>query len=114
MSARSVGDTWADRLTGWAGEDRVGGGEQGGFRSGGRCADTFIFDGEFAQDDVITDFSRTDRILLDAGRGGEPQNFGDLTLTDTADGVLIGYADSTLLLSGVTAAQVNEAQFIFT
>lgn len=111
---RLVGDDGADRMSGGAGNDRVDGGEGDDRMTGGRGADTFIFDDEFQQDDVITDFARVDRILFDAGDGEQPQNFGDLTLTDTANGLLIGYATSTLLLTGVTEAQIDQSQFIFT
>lgn len=110
---RIIGDNGADRIDGGAGNDRIDGGEENDIMTGGRGADTFIFDDDFRQNDTITDFGQTDRIVFDADNGEEPQNFGDLTLTDTANGVLIGYANSTLLLSGVTAAQVDPSQFVF-
>lgn len=110
---RIIGDNGEDRISGGAGKDRIDGGEDDDVMSGGGGADTFIFDDDFAQHDTITDFSRADRIVFDADRGQEPQNFGDLTLTNTADGLLIGYGDSTLLLSGLTSADISAAQFRF-
>lgn len=110
---RIIGDNGADRISGGAGKDRIDGGEDDDVMTGGGGADTFIFDDDFAQADTITDFSRADRIVFDTDRGEEPQNFGDLTLTDTADGLLIGYGDSTLLLSGLTSADISASQFRF-
>jgi serralysin len=110
---RIVGDNGEDRISGGAGADRIDGGEQDDLMSGGGGADLFIFDDEFEQHDTITDFSRADRIYFDADNGQEPQNFGDLTLTDTAEGLLISYEDSTLLLTGLTAADISPSQFRF-
>ena len=98
---RLIGDDGSDTLRGLGGNDLIDGDDGDDVLVGG------------AGDDRIIGDNGADRIVFDADRGQEPQNFGDLTLTDTADGLLIGYGDSTLLLTGLTSADISASQFRF-
>ena len=111
-----------DRLFGGRGADSLNGGADDDVMTRGAGRDTFVFErfGVFADelgDDVITDFDLVgpvmDRILLRTP--GEIENFADLRanhLTDTGAGALITYGQSTLLLAGIEADDLQREHFL--
>lgn len=108
----------ADRLTGAGGEDILRGGGGSDTLKGGRAddiltgnggADVFQF-GARHGDDVVTDFQLThDRI--DILNGAE--EFEDLSLSQSDDGVVVTFGAATILLSGVTEDDLSASHFIF-
>lgn len=114
-SDRLEGDKGNDRIDGGADADRIRGGDGSDRMTGGTGDDVFFFDNKDGTD-TITDFTDGDRIRfqLDNADEGGPTQFSDLTITDTANGALVDYGQgSSILLSGVAAATVTEADFIF-
>ncbi|MEM7749810.1 MAG: hypothetical protein AAF346_16280, partial [Pseudomonadota bacterium] len=111
-----------DTITGGSGDDHIVGGAGDDTLTGGLGDDTFVFrdyggdQGDFGHD-TITDFSAGDGIgdvirLEHAGL----TNFADLLTkaVDTADGVKITIDDdNSILLEGLTIADLNEDDFEF-
>lgn len=99
------GGEGADRLSGGAGRDRLDGGAGNDLMTGGAGADSFVFDGG---KDRIADFTRADRLFLDAalwegrGEGSPPDRAAILDLVaDTPEGLLLTLdRQTTLLLEG--------------
>ena len=120
-----TGDAAINRLTGGAGNDVLDGaagndyilGDAGNDTLiGGLGADVFVFEKGFGND-TISDFwtgtGRTDRVWL-TGVGFD--DFADVqaNAVDTAAGVVITLAgEGTLTFTGVTLAQLNADDFIF-
>lgn len=110
---RLVGFDGNDTLDGADGNDTLIGGLGGDTLTGGTGFDVFLMDGQF-NDDVITDFTAGtglgDRIWF---RGLDLQ-FSQLSFDDTAAGLEIQAAQyGTLLLQGITQADLAEDDFIF-
>ena len=111
---RVEGGAGADRIDAGEGDDRIKGGNGNDRLTGGAGADVFFFDDD--DSDVITDFASGDRIRfqLDNGNEGGPTQFSDLTIWGSEDGAVVAYGSgASILLSGVAAATVTEADFIF-
>jgi Ca2+-binding RTX toxin-like protein len=106
-----LGGTGADELDGGRGNDRLIGGAGNDTATGGAGADTFVFLSAHQRDgqiDTISDFEiGVDTIRLVG------VTFGDLDITDGADGAEIRIADYTILLEGVTVADLGASDFIF-
>ncbi|MCB1367408.1 MAG: hypothetical protein KDK00_06585 [Rhodobacteraceae bacterium] len=94
------GGRGADRLTGGRGDDRL---------SGGAHADRFIFNGKAGRD-IIRDFE--DGIDLMVIRGGDLA-FDALTIRDANAGAIVEFADTTIVLRGLTADQLSADDFLF-
>ncbi|MEL7228825.1 MAG: calcium-binding protein, partial [Pseudomonadota bacterium] len=110
---RLVGFDGNDTLDGADGNDTLIGGLGSDTLTGGTGFDVFLMDGQF-NDDVITDFTAGtglgDRIWF---RGLDLQ-FSQLSFDDTAAGLEIQAAQyGTLLLQGITQADLAEDDFIF-
>lgn len=106
-----LGGQGDDTLRGGAGDDRLIGGGGRDVLSGGAGADTFVFFAHDARDDVITDFTDTDRIDLSAIDlhlvGSFTGQSRELLIQDTAYGARIladldgdRLADFSLTVSG--------------
>ena len=112
---RIEGDDGNDAIFGDAGRDRIEGGDGNDKLTGGAGNDLFIFE-EREGNDRIMDFERGDTILFDIDADDDgPQSFGDLVFNDTAKGVEIVYGafDATILLVGVSEADLSPSQFVF-
>lgn len=102
-----------DRLSGGAGRDRLNGGTGDDRLTGGAGRDVFVFRKDWGHD-VITDFDTSpgtgDLISLDA------DVFADVAevfsrASDTSDGVLIAKGGVSILLLGVSLAELNGDDF---
>lgn len=109
------GDAGSDKLYGGAGNDVLDGGAGNDILFGGAGSDRFVFASNSGKD-VISDFV--------AGAGGvdviafDDAVFGSFAAvkaatTDTADGALISFAGGSVLLEGVTKAQLVASDFDF-
>ena len=111
---RLVGQAGNDIINGGAGNDYIIGMQDDDILTGGTGDDVFLYKALFG-DDVITDFEagtgRTDRLWFDLDG---INSMDDLTITDTAEGVLIeadGYG--TILLEDILASDLSSDDFIF-
>ena len=97
-----IGNSWSNVITGGAGNDAL---------SGGAGDDTFVFTAGFG-DDTLNDFAvGFDKIDVSALNVG---TFADLlgSTVDIGGQVAIALAQGTITLTGVTAAQLVEDDFI--
>ena len=100
-----VGDNKANRLTGWAGNDELEGGEG---------ADHFIFS-YGSKNDTILDFTDNED-LIDLTGFRNISGFDDLTITSDSDGVTIdlrAYRGGTILLEDFDITNLDASDFIF-
>ncbi|MFN3261480.1 MAG: matrixin family metalloprotease [Pikeienuella sp.] len=101
-----------DRLVGGAGADTLIGGSGRDILAGGPGADTFVF-GEGAGRDRVRDFAPGQDLLDWSGNAGVA-SLADLSISDGADGAVVSDgAGSTVILLGVSAAALSEADFLF-
>ncbi len=120
---KMYGGAGDDTLHGGAGDDSLTGGAGDDTLTGGAGNDTFHFtvsnpayNGNFGYlvsngGDTITDFRDGDRIKIDHGGYG---GFEALRIEqDGADAVIHYGADNTITLTGVSAASLDEDDFIF-
>lgn len=105
-----AGNALANGLIGGAGNDQLVGRGGNDLLTGGAGADRFVF-ANWEGADRIADFQDgADRILI----AGPTTGFADLTITNTAGGALVDWhGGTTILLSGINAAQLSAADFIF-
>ncbi len=105
-----VGGNGNDRLYGGTGKDKLNGGKGHDFLSGGGGADVFIFDSAVAQgSDAIDDFTvGTDMIRIKGTVA-----FDDLIINQEELGTTISWTGTSVLLNGVTEAQISSASFEF-
>lgn len=100
-----------DNLNGGAGNDTLDGGSGDDKLRGANGADTFVFSSAVSSGDadIIYDYELgVDFLSVDANV------LEGSTIIDTADGALLTYDDNTLLVVGVTAAQLgDDANFTF-
>jgi serralysin len=115
-----VGGEGLDRLEGGAGNDTMFGGVgndvlvgQAGEDQlyGGGGTDRFVVCDEIARDTVNDYLNGTD--LLDMSEQTGVRNFHQLRLTQEADGVVLDYKTGSMLLLGVTKADIDAGDFVF-
>lgn len=98
-----------DSLWGGAGADTLSGGAGDDLLTGGGNPDVFIFEADHGAD-RITDFTPgTDRVRL----LGLAEDFDDLILSATTDGVLIQTNAGSILLEGLALEDLSESDFLF-
>jgi Ca2+-binding RTX toxin-like protein len=105
-----VGSDGKDQLYGGDGADLLRASGHADLLDGGAGADVFIFAaGDGA--DRIQGFERAiDTIRFIGAAAG----FGQLAVTGSSDGALIGYgAGDAILLAGIAAGEITEDQFLF-
>ena len=100
-----------DTLDGGKGDDALYGGGGGDVMTGGQGSDSFVIEAN-SGDDVVTDFSRSNDVVVFDVAGVD--DFGDLTLTAVGNDTLVtwGTGDS-LLLEGVKPKQLDASAFEF-
>ncbi|QBR38577.1 calcium-binding protein (plasmid) [Leisingera sp. NJS201] len=102
----------ADTLIGGAGEDVLEAGRGASdLLTGGADADTFRFEDSFGTD-TITDFERGVDVV-DLGALSLIGGFSALTITDGASGAVVDTTQGLIVLEGVAAADLSDADFIF-
>ena len=104
------GGIGSDKLYGGFGADSLSGGKGHDFLSGGGGADVFIFDSAVAEgSDAIDDFTiGTDMIRIKG-----TVTFDDLIINEEALGTTISWTGKSVMLNGVTEAQISSASFEF-
>ena len=104
------GGSGADTLSGGAGDDTLAGNRGADDLTGGDGADLFVFASGEGRDS-ITDFDTTaDLIDLTAFNF---DGLSDLRLTDGDDGVTIRLGHQSILLEGLSAADLTADSFLF-
>jgi len=87
-----------DLIVGGDGNDLLEGSYGMDTLTGGGGADTFVFDEE-SRDDVVTDFTPgEDMISIDI----DGLTYADLTVSETADGLLVAWDGGSALLLGLS------------
>lgn len=107
-----LGSDGDDKVFGDEGVDRIEGGDGNDTLFGGSAGDTFAFDGQGFERDIIRDFNDgADRILFESG----PDSVDELTITNSSQGAVISYGDegSQIIVSNVNAGQLTAADFFF-
>ncbi|MFL5131944.1 MAG: calcium-binding protein, partial [Microvirga sp.] len=105
------GGSGNDRLDGGAGNDRIDGGSGSNTLKGGSGDDVFVF-AKTTGMDTVTDFrDGHDRIDVSGLAGVDALD--DLTVAQTAHGVVIGHAAAILVLKGVHESDLDNGDFIF-
>lgn len=104
------GEAGDDTLNGGAGIDVLDGGAGSDTLTGGLHADTFVFGALDAAVDTITDFTVGEDQISFAGSG---LAFADLAISDGVDGALVVAGAASIVLNGVSAAQLNSGSFLF-
>ena len=111
---RLWGDTGNDRLWGGPGQDTLNGGQGQDRLVGGSGSDVFVFVGGA---DEVVDFSARQGDVIDLTRADGIDDFSALNngpLTETGAGLRITDADGdSLLLHGITRADISAEQFLF-
>ena len=108
---RLYGGSGNDRLDGGAGNDRVDGGSGTNILKGGAGDDVFVFNKTSGMD-TVTDF-RDGHDRIDVSGLSGVSSLNDLTVTETAHGVVIGHAAAILVLKGVHESDLDNGDFIF-
>ncbi|WP_417667497.1 calcium-binding protein [Roseibium sp.] len=111
-----VGGSGNDTLEGGSGEDLLVGGRDDDILEGGADADTFQFsDGH--GNDTLLDFDVAEAAeFIDFSRVSTLNSFADVLASsvDTTDGVLITTGtESSVLLTGISQANLSDADFLF-
>ena len=98
-----------DVLNGGAGNDRLFGGAGNDRLTGGAGKDVFVF-AKGAGADTITDFQDgVDRIQINI----PSVKFADVSISDATDGALVAVGGIRIMLSGIDATQLTQADFVF-
>jgi alkaline phosphatase len=98
-----------DLVDGGAGDDTVNGGNGDDTMTGGDGDDMFVFNTVKAGEvDIITDFEDGTEALRLTG-----VTFDDLSITDGEDGAEVALAGHTIVLEGVSAADLSQDDFMF-
>ena len=106
---RLEGFNGRDVLNGGTGNDTLVGGRGHDTLTGGAGTDVFVFDAQ-SKRDVITDFDANAESLDFRGTGF---SFADVTLSNTAGGVLVEVGNVDITLLGVAQSQIGADDFIF-
>jgi len=110
-SDKVYGGSGNDKVDGGAGNDRVDGGSGDNRLTGGSGDDVFVFNKKNGMD-TVTDF-RDDHDRIDVSGLSGVNDLNDLTVTQTAHGVVIGHAAAILVLKGVHESDLDNGDFIF-
>ncbi len=104
-----LGGAGDDYLSGGGGEDVLIAGEGADVLTGGAGADVFVFTAD-GQQDRITDFQiGVDRLHL--GDWGRLYDISSLTITRSANGARISFADETLLIESADGGPIEVDQW---
>jgi serralysin len=104
------GGSGDDAIAGGTGMDQMIGGSGNDHIWGGSNADTFVFASGWG-DDWIWDF-QAGSDLIDLTAVGGLNNLIQLDIEDTENGVSIGYDGQSILLVGVLASALGDADFL--
>lgn len=106
---RLIGNRGEDNLRGGGGADTLKGGLSDDVLTGYGGADLFQFAGRHGND-VITDF-QLNRDMIEILNGAD--QFEDLSLSGSEDGVLIVFGAASVLLVGVAEDELTAGHFVF-
>ncbi|MFZ5963284.1 calcium-binding protein [Thalassococcus sp. BH17M4-6] len=113
-----TGGNGNDEIHGDAGDDTINSGLGEDTVSGGEGADTFIFNALFGGGTtVIEDFEDGIDVMRVTGLRNPPDPLGRLDITDTTyegqEAATFSYGDHTVIVVGVSASDLTEADFLF-
>ena len=126
---RLVGDVGDNSITGGDGDDRLEGGDgndtligDAGFDiltggsgndvlTGGVTNDRFVFAANWGND-VITDFANNNLEKIDFRGIAGLHEVADLTITETANGVLLSFESNSIFLTGLSSSDVGRLDFL--
>lgn len=113
-----TGGNGNDEIHGEAGDDTINSGLGEDTVSGGEGADTFIFNALFGGGTtVIEDFEDDVDVMRVTGLRNPPDPLGRLDITDTTydgqEAATFSYGDHTVIVVGVSASGLTEADFLF-
>ena len=100
-----------DHLRGGDGNDRLIGGSGDDVLRGDAGQDLFVFQRNGGRD-IVTDF-RNGQDRVDASGLSGVNHLSDLTLKDVGNNVEIHHGNEVLVLKGVSAADLDQSDFIF-
>ena len=108
----AIGDTFdsIENLIGSGGNDTLSGDAGANSLTGGEGRDFFFFTAGWGND-TITDFANDGSEKIDLRGITGIDELSDLTITDVTDGAQIEFNGNTILLSGLTAADVDRTDF---
>lgn len=108
---RLAGGDGDDRLSGGSGDDRLDGGEGDDVMTGGGGEDNFVFG---SGDDRVTDFDVDEDLIDLSGLGVTAQSFASrVVISQSGNDTLVRLDGQTMRLDAVSAADVQNASFIF-
>ncbi|MEM8730969.1 MAG: LamG-like jellyroll fold domain-containing protein [Pseudomonadota bacterium] len=112
VSVHALLDGDDDELSGGLGDDVLHGGGGDDTLTGDSGTDRFVFEDDWGAD-VITDFANDglEKIDLSGVRGASA--ISALTITDSTEGAVISFLDNSILLSGLTADDLDRDDFVF-
>ncbi|WP_272916809.1 MULTISPECIES: calcium-binding protein [Pseudooceanicola] len=112
-----LGGSGDDILVGHAGFDRLEGGQGNDILVGAFNADTFVFSGDFGQDEIRDFEARNPHEKIDLSGVASITDYGDLSahhLSQTAEGALIDAGGGNqILLRGVAVKDLDPGDFLF-
>ncbi len=108
---RLSGDADADTLDGGDGNDMLLGGDGDDHLSGGEGIDLFVFRNGWGAD-TVSDFANDGSEKLNLRAISDLSEFTQLTITDGAEGALVSFAGNSILLEGLSAADLDTSDFI--
>ena len=109
---RLDGGAGNDTLTGGLGIDFLTGGLGDDLLTGGSENDRFVYGVAPWGHDTITDFANNNIEKIDFRGIDGLHAISDLTITDTVDGVHLAFESSSILLAGLTSADINRLDFL--
>ena len=111
---RIYGGAGRDTLDGSGDNDILAGGADDDQLSGSTGADRFVYDNFDAGHDRILDFNAGDGDRIDFSTSVNVDDYSDLTVGDDGAGnALLTFGQSSIVLAGIAALQVNEDWMLF-
>jgi Ca2+-binding RTX toxin-like protein len=107
---RLDGESGNDKLAGGDGNDKLAGGKGRDTLEGGDGADTFEFMKGDGKRNKIVDMELGEDIVRIADGATD---FGDLTITDAANGARVAFGNAAVVLIGIEAGDLGASDFLF-
>jgi Ca2+-binding RTX toxin-like protein len=103
-----------DIIDGGDGDDRLIGGPDDDWLTGGSGADLFVYNDLYPSADRILDLNAAEGDRIDFSGLTSVNSFSDLAITSDGEGnARLAYGQNSIVLVGITAAEVNSDLFLF-